>query len=147
MTLRRWRRKDASASKAWLRALEMTAKIDDAPPRIFPAVIEELGARFGEAPALIGPERNIYPCRSWRRAPTASALGAGRRISKKATRVCLLMPNRPDYLAIWLGLTRIGGVVALMNTNLTGEALAHCIKRGRAHAISSPRRVCWTPWA
>ena len=46
--------KDASASKAWLRALELTSKIEDAPGRIFPAVVEELGARFGEAPALIG---------------------------------------------------------------------------------------------
>ena len=37
------------------------------------------------------------------------------------------MPNRPEYLAVWLGLTRVGGVVALLNTNLTGAALAHCI--------------------
>ena len=28
---------------------------------------------------------------------------------------------------MWLGVTRIGGVVALLNTNLTGIALAHCI--------------------
>ena len=44
-----------SASKSWLRALEMTAKIDAAPERIFPLVIEELGARFGEALALTSP--------------------------------------------------------------------------------------------
>src|SRR5438874_1734413 len=37
------------------------------------------------------------------------------------------MPNRPEYLALWLGVTRIGGVVSLLNTNLTGAALAHCI--------------------
>ena len=30
-------------------------------------------------------------------------------------------------MAIWLGVTRVGGVVALLNTNLTGTALAHCI--------------------
>ena len=47
------------------------------------------------------------------------------------------MPNRPDYLAIWLGLTRIGGVVALINTNLAGEALAHCLHGGAAQASSS----------
>ena len=46
--------KDASASKAWLRALEMTARIEDAPWRTFPVVIEELGTRFGDAPALLG---------------------------------------------------------------------------------------------
>ena len=37
------------------------------------------------------------------------------------------MPNRPEFMALWLGVTRIGGVVALINTNLTGAALAHCI--------------------
>jgi fatty-acyl-CoA synthase len=36
-------------------------------------------------------------------------------------------PNRPEFLALWLGVTRVGGVVALLNTNLTGHALAHCI--------------------
>ncbi|HLJ72433.1 MAG TPA: long-chain-acyl-CoA synthetase, partial [Roseiarcus sp.] len=41
--------------------------------------------------------------------------------------VCLLMPNRPDYVAIWLGVTQIGGVVALLNANLSGAALAHCV--------------------
>ena len=41
--------------------------------------------------------------------------------------VCLLMPNRPEYMAIWLGITRVGGVVALLNTNLAGPSLAHCI--------------------
>src|SRR5262249_3557390 len=37
------------------------------------------------------------------------------------------MPNRPEFLALWLGVTRVGGVVALLNTNLTGLSLAHCI--------------------
>jgi fatty-acyl-CoA synthase len=37
------------------------------------------------------------------------------------------MPNRPEFLALWLGVTRIGGVVALLNTNLRETALAHCI--------------------
>src|SRR5204863_5239893 len=41
--------------------------------------------------------------------------------------VGLLMPNRPEYMAIWLGITKIGGVVALLNTNLAGPSLAHCI--------------------
>ena len=41
------------------------------------------------------------------------------------------MRNCPDYLAVWLGVTRIGGVVALLNTNLTGASLAHCINVAR----------------
>jgi fatty-acyl-CoA synthase len=56
--------------------------------------------------------------------------------------VALLMPNRPEYFATWLGLTRAGAAVALLNTNLTGASLAYCIdlvapkrdRRSRARA-------------
>ncbi len=41
--------------------------------------------------------------------------------------VGLLMENRPDYIAVWLGLFKLGAVVALINTNLRGAALAHSI--------------------
>jgi fatty-acyl-CoA synthase len=41
--------------------------------------------------------------------------------------VCLLMRNCPEYLAIWLGISRVGGVVALLNTQQTGAGLAHAI--------------------
>jgi fatty-acyl-CoA synthase len=37
------------------------------------------------------------------------------------------MPNCPEYVAIWLGITRVGGVVSLLNTNLVGDSLAHAI--------------------
>jgi len=126
--------KDTSASKAWLRALELTSKIEDAPGRIFPVVVEELGARFGEAPALIGVHDRLshagLAARSNRVARWALAQGIA-----KGDTVCLLMPNCPDYLAIWLGITRIGGIVALLNTNLKGEALDHCIR------VASPTDV------
>jgi fatty-acyl-CoA synthase len=41
--------------------------------------------------------------------------------------VALLMENRPEYIAVWLGLFKLGAVVALINTNLRGPALAHSI--------------------
>ena len=41
--------------------------------------------------------------------------------------MALLLQNRPDYLCVWLGVARAGGVTALINTNLTGQALAHSI--------------------
>ncbi|MDE1987704.1 MAG: long-chain-acyl-CoA synthetase [Alphaproteobacteria bacterium] len=50
--------------------------------------------------------------------------------------VALLMENRPEYLTAWLGLHKLGAVVALINTNLTGQALAHCIAiAGARHII------------
>jgi fatty-acyl-CoA synthase len=126
--------KEPSTSKAWLRALEMTARIEDAPARIFPVVVEELGARFGPAPALIG------SAQTWSHAQLAARVNRYARWAlaqgiAKGDTVALLLGNCPDYLAIWLGITRIGGLAALINTNLSGEALAHCLR------VAQPRHI------
>ena len=42
------------------------------------------------------------------------------------------MRNCPDFLAIWLGFTRVGVRVALLNTHLRDRSLAHCIDCRRA---------------
>jgi fatty-acyl-CoA synthase len=116
----------SSASKGWLHALELTASIVSNPQRTFPAVIEELAEELGEAPSLLSDRECLtyraLADRSNRYARWALDQGLG-----KGEAVCLLMPNRPEYMAIWLGITRVGGVVALLNTNLTGPSLAHCI--------------------
>ncbi|MGZ5927272.1 MAG: long-chain-acyl-CoA synthetase [Rhizomicrobium sp.] len=126
--------KEPSASKAWLRALEMTARIEGAPGRIFPVVVEELGARFGPAPALIGPDRTWSHAQLAARANRYARWALAQGIAKGDT-VALLLGNCPDYLAIWLGITRIGGLAALINTNLSGEALAHCLR------VAEPRHI------
>jgi fatty-acyl-CoA synthase len=41
--------------------------------------------------------------------------------------VALFMENRAEYVPIWYGLSKIGVVTALINHNLQGDALAHCI--------------------
>jgi fatty-acyl-CoA synthase len=123
-----------SAAKAWLRALEATAPIATHPDRTLPAIIDELATRFGDAPALISDRETLsyraLAARANRYARWALAHGVA-----KGDTVGLLMPNRPDYMAAWLGISRIGGVVALLNTNLTGRALAHCAD------IVAPRHV------
>ena len=115
-----------SAVRAWLRALELTKPIGSRPGRVFPVLIEELAEKFGDAPALLSDRE----CLTYRELTERSnryarwALGLG---LVKGDAVCLLMPNRPEYMAIWLGITRVGGVVALLNTNLFDRSLAHCI--------------------
>ncbi|MFL6797120.1 MAG: long-chain-acyl-CoA synthetase [Xanthobacteraceae bacterium] len=109
-----------------LRALKMTTPIGKHPHRVFPRVISELAEKHGDAPALLSDrERLTY------RALAARSNRYGRwalmqKVAKGDT-VCLLMPGRPEFMAIWLGITGVGGVVALLNTNLAGAALAHCI--------------------
>jgi fatty-acyl-CoA synthase len=51
--------------------------------------------------------------------------------------VALLMPNRIEYFAAWYGLSKIGVVSALINNNLTGASLAHCLTiSGASHCIA-----------
>ena len=117
---------DAACLRGALRTLRMTTPIARNPTRVFPQVIAELAGKYGDAPALLSDhERFSYrelAARANRYARWALAQGI-----RKGDTICLLMPNRPEFLAIWLGVTRVGGVVALLNTNLTGGALAHCI--------------------
>jgi fatty-acyl-CoA synthase len=49
--------------------------------------------------------------------------------------VALLMENRPEYLALWLGLAKVGAVSALLNTHLRGEALAHSLRAADCHLL------------
>jgi fatty-acyl-CoA synthase len=56
--------------------------------------------------------------------------------------VTILMANRPEYLMAWLGLLKAGAVGALVNTNLTGQALCHSIAiAGGRHLILSGELV------
>ncbi len=104
----------------------MTAPIARNPDRIFPTVIDELAAKFGETAALVS-DRECLTYRALARRSNQYARWALNQGLAKGDTVCLFMPNRPEYMAIWLGITKVGGVVALLNTNITGPSLAHCI--------------------
>jgi fatty-acyl-CoA synthase len=115
-----------SPAKAWLRALASTAPITLNPTRVFPLVVEELAGRFGATSALLSERECMTFCDLAERSNRYArwALKQGLAVGEV---VCLFMPNRPEYLATWIGITSVGGVVALLNTNLIGSALSHCI--------------------
>jgi fatty-acyl-CoA synthase len=123
-----------SPSKAWLRALELTAPIPRNRHRILSTVIEEVATRMGDTPALLSDRETLtYKALSDRATQYAQwALDQG---LAKGDVVCLLMTNRPEYFAVWLGITSVGIVVSLLNTNLVGASLAHCIR------IVSPKHI------
>lgn len=54
---------------------------------------------------------------------------------KKGDSVSLLMETRPDYSSMWLGLSKIGCITALINTNLRKETLIHSIRAASSKAI------------
>jgi len=131
-------RKDWALLTGALRTLRKMKPITQNRERTFPDVIAELAAQHGERPALISTRESFsyreLDARANRYARWAQANGVG-----KGEAVALLMLNRPDYMAIWLGITRAGGVVALLNTNLSGQGLAHCID------IVTPKHVIVGP--
>src|SRR6267378_2599583 len=86
----------------------------------------QVAQKFGEAPALLS-DRESLTYRALAERSNRYARWALAQDLTKGEAVCLLMPNRPEYIAIWLGITRFGGAVSLPNTNLGGPALAHCI--------------------
>src|SRR3990167_7800230 len=50
--------------------------------------------------------------------------------------VALFLPNRLEYFPIWYGLSKIGVVTALINNQLAGMPLAHCLNiAGAGHVI------------
>ena len=46
---------------------------------------------------------------------------------EKGDVVALMMENRPEFLACWIGITQVGGTVALINTNLSGQPLDYSL--------------------
>ena len=115
-----------SPLKAWVRALEMTAPIARNTSVTFPVLIEILADRFGATLALLS-DRECLTFRALaERANQYARWAVGQGLAAGDV-VCLLMPNCPEYMAIWLGITRARGIVSLLNTNLTGDSLAHSI--------------------
>ncbi len=136
----------------------MTANIDRDIFLTLPILIERLAEKFGEAPALIG-EQDRLSYRGLAERSNRYARWALAQDLKAGDVVCLMMSNCPDYMAIWLGMTRVSVTVALVNTNLRGLSLAHSINLvspklvivgadlidafAAARAQLSPELRCW----
>ncbi|MGC2163419.1 MAG: long-chain-acyl-CoA synthetase [Silvibacterium sp.] len=115
-----------STAKAWLRALELTAPISRNRDRIISTVMEDLAEHSGDAPALLSDRESLTYSELVARQNQYARWALDRGVEKDDV-VCLLMTNRPEYFAVWLGISSVGGVTALLNTNLAGPSLSHCI--------------------
>ncbi|XP_004530848.1 long-chain fatty acid transport protein 1 isoform X2 [Ceratitis capitata] len=54
---------------------------------------------------------------------------------KKGDVIGLLLENRAEFVGMWLGLSKLGITIALVNTNLTGASLVHCIVVAKCSAF------------
>ena len=118
---------DAVFLRGALGALRATKPIARNPTRTIRDVLADLAVRHGERLALLSDQERLsyrgLEERSNRYARWARSLGIG-----KGDVVALMMTNRPDYLAIWLGIAKAGAATALINTNQAGAALAHSLR-------------------
>jgi fatty-acyl-CoA synthase len=123
-----------SAAKSWLKAIELTSRIEANPHRLFADIVDEWAERQPERPGLLSDHQTLsYRALAERvnryaRWALSAGIGAG-------DVVCLFMPGSPDYIAAWLGITRVGGVAALVNTRLVGRSLSHCIDVAKADHV------------
>jgi len=124
----------ASANRDWLRALELTGRLENEPQRTLPAVIDALAAHQPDAPALLSDLERFTFAELADRARRFACWAAGEGLGRGDV-VALMMPNRPEYLAVWLGLSRVGVTTALINTQLRGASLVHCLKAAGARTI------------
>jgi fatty-acyl-CoA synthase len=112
--------------KGALRTLGRLKPIMQAKTRTWCDVVEDLAEKFGDKPALID-SSSSHTYKSFNARANQYARWAMAHGIEKGDAVALYMPNKAEYLAVWLGVARAGGVTALLNTNLTGHALTHCI--------------------
>ena len=115
-----------SAAKSWLKAIELTSRIEADPHRLFADIVEDWAARQPDRPALLSDMLTLNyrylanRINRYARWALSAAIEPGDTVS-------LLMPDSPDTIAAWLGISKVGGVAALINPKLVGQSLAHCL--------------------
>ena len=93
----------------------------------FAARVETTAQRFPDHTAVIFEGRQL----SWRELNEFANryVGALRGIGlKRGDTVSVMLENRIEYLATLIALNKLGATAALINTNLTGAPLVHCMK-------------------
>jgi len=100
-------------------------------------IVDEIEAsvdRNGDKPAFIFEGNtlsyNAFEARANRVAHWALAQGL-----VAGDTVALMLENCPDFAAIWFGLGKVGVITALINTNLQGDGLHHCLTIVESKAV------------
>lgn len=54
---------------------------------------------------------------------------------QKGDSVALMLENRPEFVCLWLGLSKLGVITALINHNLRQNSLLHCVNIANVSAF------------
>lgn len=114
--------------------LKLMKGLEEDSPVLVPDEIEATIDQYPEKPCIIFEGETLtfeaFEMRANRIASWALSQGL-----KSGDSVALVMENCPDYPAVWFGLSKVGVATALINCNLEGKGLAHCINIVDAKAI------------
>lgn len=91
------------------------------------AFLDALAGAYGDRPALIAADRQLTFGELARDANRV-AKGLARLGVSKGTRVGLLMPNRPEWLASAFGALKLGALLVPLNTLLRGPELTYALR-------------------
>jgi fatty-acyl-CoA synthase len=123
-----------TSAQAWLHALETTAKANRDPHHILPRAITEWAHTYGDAPALVS-DRECFSFHDLDKRMNQYSRWALAQGIQKGEPVALMMGNRPEYFAVWLGFIQVGAIVALFGSDLRAPAVAHALKAAGARRI------------
>ena len=123
-------RSNTLVTKDWVWALGLTQRLRDAQlatgDSSLSRLVHEYAGTQGASPALSGERgENLTYAELSQRANRYARWALDEGLTAGEV-VALDLTNRPEYVAIWLGLNQVGCVVALLNTHLGEEAKAPC---------------------
>lgn len=98
------------------------------------SVLEKQAAKYKDKPLILFEDRVISYTLFNETANRYSHLFQKRGFIKGDT-VAVLMDNRPEFLIVHAGLSKIGVIPALVNSNIKGQTLAHAINIAEARAL------------
>ena len=131
-----------ASNKVWSRALKATSELGEHSLATLPAVVENIAARLCAAPAAMSESMRL----SFQQLSELSnryarwAIAEGVQIGDV---VCIMASNTPEYIAIWLGVTRVGGVIAVLDPSHSAWTLARCIQMVAPKHIIMGAAVLW----
>jgi fatty-acyl-CoA synthase len=122
-------------AKSAIRTLNRVKNLYENPSFTGADAFEEIARQYPDNVAIYFEDRAItyreFDAEANRYARWAQSQGL-----KAGDTMALFMENRPEYLIAWYGLIKAGIAVALINTNLRDNALAHCLNiSGASHVI------------
>ena len=108
---------------------------------LMPDDLEAAVDKYAQRPAIVFEGRTVTYAQLDAMANRYAHWATGRGI-KRGDTVALFTPNRLEYVAVWYGLSKVGVATALINNQLAGLGLVHCLDVcGAAHLILDPETL------